>query len=53
MSSNLPPHSGHHILKCKKCNSVVQQCRCIDLNKVTYYTESCNNCNNTKIIEVK
>jgi hypothetical protein len=34
---------AHFITKCKECDTVINQCRCPSLNKVTKY-DTCTNC---------
>ena len=34
---------GHHILKCKECNKVIEQCRCMKENKPIIYSV-CDQC---------
>ena len=34
---------AHYITKCKECDTVISQCRCPSLNKVTNY-DTCTNC---------
>ena len=34
---------GHYITKCKECDTVIGQCRCPSLNKVTKY-DTCTDC---------
>ncbi len=34
----------HHIIKCRKCERVVSQCRCPDKNKTVIYTDACAYC---------
>lgn len=36
-------HSGHRIVKCSRCNDIIQQCRCADPGKAITY-ELCGAC---------
>lgn len=38
----------HFIMKCKKCERIISQCRCPDKNKTVRYMESCAICDKEK-----
>jgi hypothetical protein len=38
-------HKGHFITRCKKCNGIINQCRCMKENKMTTW-EICDKCIN-------
>ena len=35
--------NGHFIEKCKQCNTVISQCRCMDCNKIKLFSV-CEKC---------
>lgn len=40
-------NTGHYIERCKFCNKVMSQCRCIDCNKQVIYSV-CTRCSELK-----
>ena len=42
----------HYIVKCEKCDKVIEQCRCASKDKITTY-EICRECEKKGVVEKK